>query len=750
LHRYDATSLSRFSLWLSVRPGDGGHLFFRRDRAEHVRWERGLGAVVDVTGARHMLAMSGGDDEDVEDDAIALPYAPGRATLALGGERTRDTVARYKHIDDFVDPLSPGAEEFYRYTAGDSETIRVPGPAGQQRVLHLREVQLHPRRPQWNISVGSLWFDLANGHLVRAVYRFGAPMDVVAVAKESDPHAFDEVPFWVRPLITPIVASLTAVTIEYRLVRGRFWLPVSRYAEGSARVNSFRVPVRWQVRYEYNSVNGPDAWPELAALKPPPRDSGPKPSAPAPPVAPGATAPPPTPAAVAATATSPAPPVKPETAREAKPHGSRHVNMRTGASQQEQSDSTERQRRKDQCKQQSTWDHVEVHDDSIRVLVRTPCDTVALARAPMLPKSIFDNGDAVFGTADAQEVLTRLSAAPPPDWSPQPPRLHYGLEDALIRYNRIEGPSVGLAVTQELGLGLEARAEGRLGFADLVPNGELRLTRSSPVGNIGIGVYHRLDSVNDWGDPFTVGSSLMNFLFGDDEGFYYRSWGAELSGADSAGALPFSWRLFVEHDWGATVQTRFSVTGAAGGAHMPAHNVVATPGTINGLGFRSRPTWGTDPDGWQLSADIRGEGAGGTYSYVRGATDLTVEHPVARVADAALTFGAGTSAGDVPAQRLWYLGGLRTIRGLAPGTESGDAYWMGHIEIGAHTHGVRPLAFYDLGWAGDRTAWTQQGRPASGVGVGLSILDGMLRFDVARGIYPTSGVRINAYWAGRL
>ena len=56
---------------------------------------------------------------------------------------------------------------------------------------------------------------------------------------------------------------------------------------------------------------------------------------------------------------------------------------------------------------------------------------------------------------------------------------------------------------------------------------------------------------------------------------------------------------------------------------------------------------------------------------------------------------------------------------------------------------VRPSIFYDLGWAGDRNAWDSQGRPITGAGVGLSVLDGLLRLDVAKGIRPNRGIRVD-------
>lgn len=777
IRRYDATSLERLTVKIAIGVLGHDRVLFRRERAEHVRWQRGLGAIVDVTGHRSAFPMlPSAHDEMDDDDAIALPYVPGRRTLALGGERSADTTA-YTDIDDIIDPLTPGAEAYYRYTAGDSETIRASEQGGAQQVIRLREVQLHARRPIWNLGTGSLWFDAANGHLVRAVYRFSAPMNIVAVAKDADPHTFDDVPFWVKPMITPMTANLSAVTIEYSLLEGRYWMPVLRYADGDARVSAMHFPVRWELRYRYTAVNGADTLPRLPELVDASPSNNPdsngaisngttsngttsnatphvasrdsagttvaQPSS-------GATTSPPSPPPLAQpTAVSLAGQTSPALDTSGKHQGISRFAMRSGASRSDMSDSARQHSRDSQCANASTWQHVEVHDaGAARVLVSTPCDTAALARSPDLPGSIYGDDDAQFGAIDEFALLKALGSGPAPDWSPQPVALIWGPRDGMIRYNRIEGLSAGVGLTDELGLGLSVRGEARLGAADLEPNGGLSITRTNPWGTLTAAVYRRLDSANDWGDPLSFGSSVWNFLIGDDEGFYYRSWGGELTGTQTTGPLPFSWRLFTEHEWGASVGTHFAITGVLGGASMPLRNIDPRTGTLTGLSFRARPTWGLDPEGFQLSADVRGEGAGGTYSYVRGATDVTLTHPLTSFAAGALTLGAGTSAGDVPAQRLWYLGGLRTIRGLAPGTDAGDAYWMTHLELTTRPMVIRPVVFYDIGWAGDRGAWSHEGRALNGAGIGASVLDGLVRVDVGKGIWPTHSVRVNAYLQG--
>ena len=59
--------------------------------------------------------------------------------------------------------------------------------------------------------------------------------------------------------------------------------------------------------------------------------------------------------------------------------------------------------------------------------------------------------------------------------------------------------------------------------------------------------------------------------------------------------------------------------------------------------------------------------------------------------------------------------------------------------------------FADIGWTGNRDSLykNQIGRPMSGVGIGSSIMDGLFRFDVARGLYPQKRWRVDMYVEAR-
>jgi hypothetical protein len=252
---------------------------------------------------------------------------------------------------------------------------------------------------------------------------------------------------------------------------------------------------------------------------------------------------------------------------------------------------------------------------------------------------------------------------------------------------------------------------------------------------------------SDFGNPLSFGAGLASLLYAGDEGFYYRSWGGELSGVTPRFGRT-EWRLFAEQQWNAPVATRFTLfRGANDDRVLP--NVVADKAFEYGGAVRIQKGWGLDPRGFRTNAELRAEGAAGDFKFGRGLLDLTVSHGTPFGTELAVTGSTGGIAGTAPAQRAFLLGGLETVRGIRPGTMSGDAFWMGRTELALNRDFVKPVLFGDVGWAGDRKQYGSPGRPMSGVGVGASVMDGMIRFDVARGLYPQKAYRIDLYVEAR-
>ena len=696
LQGYDATTYQRISAGFGFSKIGRERLAFRTESATHVRWRRGIGAYVDLTGSRTVIPIAGNDgDAEIDDDISPIPYYPGSETLWIGGD------AAHKAVDEnegVIHPLAEGAEAYYTYESGDFITFRLH----DGKSIRLRELKVRPREPKWNLAVGSLWFDMGGGQLVRAAYRMSVPMDIKAVAEEDDPKSFDDVPAWVKPMIFPMKAQVSAIGVEYGLYQGRFWLPRLQVAEGGAQVSFMRIPFKLQQKYTYSAVN----------------------------------------------AVEPLPPIV--TADSDSVKNGVNASIRIGDSK-ESRDSTRiarRDARKRECETTGFHTHVRTSDENPNpILIRIPCDSTVLANSPELPPSIYDEGEQTFTGAEMDALVQQaLSMGAQAAWSPQLPTFEFDRP----RYNRIEALSIGGRGDEILGKGYSLHASARIGVADLEPNVELTGSRSDLRRTLSLTGYNRLVSANDWGNPLGFGSSISAFLFGRDEGFYYRASGVELTSTpDVAGASAFTWGLFAEQERTARQETNFSIAHETNGVDF-VPNVQAAKGTYVGARTRYTRSFGLDPQGFRLFSDFRLEGAhGDTANYGRAALDLTTSHGIGDGA-VSLTVAGGSSVGEVPPQRFWFLGGSRTVRGHRAGTEAGNAFWLARAEIAHGMHVVRPVLFGDIGWAGDRREWRDIGQPMSGAGAGITILDGLIRFDVARGITPKPGQwRVDAYVEGR-
>jgi len=712
---YDANAYQRISAWLGFGRMSRDRLIFRMEQAGHVQWHRDVGVWMTVLGARAALPGIPGEGEKEarkelaheSGDIAPVPYYPGAEPLWAAQEMMRDTV----QDNEVIHPLAVGSELYYTYGSGDSVTFRL----ADGTVINIRSLEVRPRVPKWNTVVGSLWFDTRTAQLVRAAYRFAVPMHIDAFVTEQDPTAFDDVPVWVKPMIFPMHAELAAVTLEYSLHDGKFWLPKVRTAEGSGTASFMRVPFQMQQSFTYNSVNGLDSLPPIPVTVP----------------------------------------LKPPAGLDS-----------AGIQAWRDSIATERRQKRrahrdsirlklippdpgvcDTGNVQVTWQRM--GDSRIPMGMRTPCNVDELEHSKYLPPSIFDPGDELFDEKGRKELIDQaLSMGAQPPFLARgelrmlpPPRVNYGLY--MTRFNRVEGLSVGAGLEQDLGAGYVAGLTGRLSTARATPDAELSVTRSNLTSAVGATAYHRLVSAGDWGNPLSFGSSLSGMLFGRDEGFYYRTTGLSFNASSERGAKE-EMRLFVESERGADVSTTFGLT-----SQNTLPNILAANRTYVGGAVRIRANRGDNPNGFRAFSDLRFEAAKGDSLYGRAALDLTGTRGLGHDVGLALTLSGGSSVGYVPPQRRWYLGGTQTIRGQSPDTAmNGNAFWMTRLEVGQLIQGSRVLVFNDLGWVGDRAHLRDVGRPMSGVGAGASFMDGLIRFDLARGIYPAKQWRFSAYLDG--
>jgi hypothetical protein len=713
LQSYDATTHQRISVGLGIRAIGRERVLFRSETATRVRWSRQNGVWVDLKGQRSAVPLATGGrvraEVDIE-EAAPIPYFPGRDALWIGADNGLTRAEVNDH--ELVHPLASGSEAYYTYSTGDSLSISL----ADARVIRLRELRIEPRRPEWKLSVGSFWFDVESGQLVRAAYRLAVPVDIWAVTREEaqrdgerDPD--DEVPIWVKPMISPMRASLEAVTIEYGLFGGRFWLPRTQYAQGVGQAGFVRAPVTIEERFKYLEVNGSDTMPQV------PERRGLVDS-----LFPGDS--------------TPWSDLTPDERQR------RRTIINDAARERARQ---RRAKRDEDCRTTGMYTRLDRRaEGTMTVATRVPCDSTVLLNSPEFQGSLYDAGEELFGVPERGELIKSLGFGLQSAWAPQPIAWRYGLE--MTRYNRVEALATGFGARSELGRGFSADAALRFGFADRKVTGDLSLARSNGRLSWRLSGYHRLVAANDWGSPLSFGSSFSALLFGVDDGAYYRAGGAELA-FEPANGGGSGLRVFAERHRGAMRNTHASLAYALNDVRFR-ENIASTPGDYAGVSARMIRSYGLDPMSWRSLLDLRGEVATGELTYERAAADLSVSRPIGSLA-LSLSGGAGAAFGDVPLQRRFFLGGAHTVRGQPLDLTGGESYWLARAELGLANVFARPVVFGDLGWAGPRDNWTKPGRPMSGVGVGMSLVDGLIRFDFARGVYPTERWRFYAYLEGR-
>jgi hypothetical protein len=371
------------------------------------------------------------------------------------------------------------------------------------------------------------------------------------------------------------------------------------------------------------------------------------------------------------------------------------------------------------------------------VIILPPADS--LRASPLLTEGFFARRGKAFSEEEVMRIRSRLADVAPLTGAGQPAFTQFG----LFRYNRVEALSGGVRIGLPVSTRAAARVEARLGVADLVPNVEASLTGQAAVGELELAAYYRLQAVSDWESPLGLDNSVNALLFASDAGEYYRAAGVSLELDETSGPLRHDWRLFGERHWRVDKNTDVSLVNLFGNAPQPA-NISADEINLLGLAGRVRVESGYDPQGLLVTATAWGEGAVGHKRYARLAAAATLSHPLGGRFAAALGVSAGTTWADVPAQRLYYLGGPGTLRGFAVGALAGETHWLAHAEVAMGRPAVRLVVFGDAGWAGDRSDFGLSGAALS-VGAGGSALDGLLRLDVARGVRGPAPLEWKAY-----
>ena len=353
--------------------------------------------------------------------------------------------------------------------------------------------------------------------------------------------------------------------------------------------------------------------------------------------------------------------------------------------------------------------------DPEQVIVILPKDKSRLAESDLLPPPIWD--ESIGGLDDhsieeigamldrigtgeddgAADLMQRRFVFEPPIWTLR-----------LVRYNAREGLSVGTRVWRDMGWG-KAIVTARFRTAYRYPDFSVAVQHDHPQRRLRASVYANVLPFHSvrralWvtGDSVTIRMTRYNtttgvalqLLPGRDE----RNWA--------------SLRLFAERNTTSSV------------GHVA---------TRTGASVRLTPWWGG------LSA--RSVGGGGEVA-VRGSIG---DNPIVKASvTGALTIplgvgwstgleaGGGRIWGDPADYDLWFLGGTGDLlRGYSDDVLAGRSFWRARADL------QRSLRFFRLSLFGD---WASAG--GSGLysaGVGVSLLDGFMRIDLARGLSSVDG-----------
>lgn len=727
LREYSVRARSEVSVGVRALLRD--RTIFKCQSATDVTWRRYGVSDVRVLGARYAVPIAGIPatvPEDLDDCAAAGLFEPGADRFAVFGGMVGGDGSAFS----FHHPLAWDAESHYRFATGDTTRIRLP----DGRTVTLVELRITARRNDADLLAGSLWIDDGTHAVVQVFVRPVRPADLHRdFADAIDDDDLDNVPGFLKP----IEGEIRYIAVEYGLWAQRWWLPRLVAMEGVARVGRFaRFPLKISQRYGPFEVVGDTSEPGPAHL-----DS-----------------------------LRAADLAYRDSIADVIAHAEDHPDALVAAGSRCNATGDVR------C-----WCPI---DECFLVRVDMPEDTASLLTSEELPEHFLSDEEPLIGDAELEELGDRIAAIAPPPWQAQRPRLA-ALWDGpgLLRYNRVEGLSVGARADVDFGR-LRGYGIARVGLASLEPAAELGLVRERYASSATLAGYRRLSPIALNDRSLGFGNSVNALLLGRDDGDYYYANGADLviRPPDDVGAA-WELRLFVEGQRRARRETDFSLATLGDNDFRP--NFAADHADQFGASIRLRHASGQDPRRLRWGAEAFLEGSAGTFDFARPTATLRGTLPLPRALSLGLEGAAGGSVGDVPAQSLWLLGGPTTLRGYDGAARAGDGFWRGRAELafdgipflvvddeeergrgsasaaegstagarGSATRGrgsaVRLSLFTDLGWAGDRSEW-RDGEPLWSVGAGFSALDGLIRFDVARALRSPTDWRVHLYLDGLL
>lgn len=352
-------------------------------------------------------------------------------------------------------------------------------------------------------------------------------------------------------------------------------------------------------------------------------------------------------------------------------------------------------------------------------------------------------------TASSGLPAQESTGAGVPALARMPHTLRWGLQRLdLVRFNRVEGLSAGVRgqIRPRTFLGpLSVTATARLGTADLEPNARVDIRRETLSRRVTFSLFHELAAIDERARHLGVGNSLLAAITGRDDGDYYRRSGASLEWTPpDFERQNLKLRGFAEYHRSVVAETDFAVFKLRSDTFSFRDNLVADEGWLYGGQVAITPWWGSDPNLVQGGLELTAEAATGDFEYARAALAARLRVPLPSDVSLGLEAGAGNGWGSLTAQRMWNLGGPSSLRGYDPRRLTGTSFVRARGELARSYSFGSVSIFSDGGWAGESESYRFEDVLYS-VGVGLSVVDGLIRMDSTWGLRQPRVYRFDLY-----
>ena len=329
----------------------------------------------------------------------------------------------------------------------------------------------------------------------------------------------------------------------------------------------------------------------------------------------------------------------------------------------------------------------------------------------------------------------------------------------LVRFNRVEGVSVGAGMSSRLDAGFSLGVGGRFGLEDQRAKGRVEISWQN-AGGTRLRAYaaHDFRDVTDVAERSRLINSIAAQEFGSDFTNVYRTEHAGAGADFLRGGMAWSLDLTRERQRALTVNAtpafgRFEPLVAAAPLDAWRASARATiPTTLGWFGTELRG--GVELRATRTDTDTRACGAlpcVGT-TVVRGVTHVEVERPIGELRVAARTFAGAMTGSPLIAQELLFLGGPVSAPGYEYNGLVGDAAVTQEVAL----HVPVPFPSISLGRFGRAparatlvphlgAAWLHP------VAASKAVLSGGVPFSPpdplrprASGFYPSVGLGLNA------